>query len=129
MNIYYNRFGTITQKTTDTLLVADVLDTELCLYTVDVSSKKLVQRYKSLLEYNQASYVDGVRSRRNILLSSTDNLMNQTDRLSSSQLTDLKSFRQALRDFSKAELTDKHVTGSPVTLYLPSIPESLVGMV
>ena len=99
---------------------------ELVLYTVNVSTKKIVKLVNSLQEKEKLTYLDGARAVRNLMLSQTDTLMGQSDRLSLAEKEALEQFRQDLRDFNKnLELNENHHSGAKIQLVLPEVPEVL----
>ena len=99
---------------------------ELVLYSVNTNSKKIVKNVGSLKEREHMMYLDGVKQIRNIMLTKTDVLMGQSDRLTDAEKQALTQFRQELRNFNvDLVLDDEHHSSAQVTLVLPEIPEAV----
>lgn len=71
-------------------------------------------------------YKSGVRIIRNIILNWSDQFLQQTDRFDESQLTEIKKWRQLLRDSTEQDMSFINELPYPVADVIPNMPDFLI---
>lgn len=72
------------------------------------------------------NYLSGVRQVRNIILEWSDQFLNQTDRFTSAELEQVKTWRQALRNATQGDTSFIKELPYPVIDMIPDMPDFLI---